>query len=466
VRRPIRGQDHAAVSDTSMISTEVVRAVRARATRALREALTASRRQGTVSSETWLGACRARPEHCPAGAHATPDPKVLSHSPRCVRRSARLDRRRIDPCVVTRSRGADPDLLPRVLLEECGQEGLGGLASSAREQTGQCGTHRSSANSRPQIVRDLGLPSRRSNATTARRPAARSKRSAGCRETRSTSGGGVVDELTRVGRQRFHVSTLPFGEARCRRRASNYPEPAAPSRRTSAVARDLHATSLGVARGPLQTSITRRDAETRRPFGRPRTSRGQDGLGLEIRVASPLERRAQMLAVCPVPRATSSARLPARCARDRSGLGQRSMTQSAAAMTSRWCSTASTACPPIDRVVRAPSQHGDVGEMESGRRLVEDVDPGPRTPRVRRVPRRCAALRLAARERGQGLPEPQRYRAPRRRADAAWRAPSGDLELSIASVTVIRGRRDRQSLQWISRISGRNRFPSQSGQGT
>jgi len=206
----------------------------------------------------------------------------------------------------------------------------GGLASSAAN-SGQCGTP-VFAKQQAQIVRDL-VCSRRSNATSRASSAARSKRSADA-GTRSTSGRGSCPTTDARRETAIPRSTLPFAKTMSNAERGLFPNPT-PRHDDQCVARDLHVTSFRLCSRALRRRSRTGHAK---PAGRSATAgvrrEVQDGLGLEIRVASPSSARAQM----PCRMSPAPAPLPARfrddAPADRSGLGPRSMTQSAAAMTS------------------------------------------------------------------------------------------------------------------------------------
>ena len=79
--------------------------------------------------------------------------------------------------------------------------------------------------------------------------------------------------------------------------------------------------------------------------------------------------------------------------------GPRSMIQSAWAMTAWWCSITITDLPESTRPVEQAEQLLDVGEVQAGGRLVEDVD----AALLAHLGRELEPLALAAGQRGQRL---------------------------------------------------------------
>ena len=82
------------------------------------------------------------------------------------------------------------------------------------------------------------------------------------------------------------------------------------------------------------------------------------------------------------------------------------MTQSAPAMTSRSCSTTTTVFPRVDEPVQLAQQQLDVGRVQPGRRLVEQVERVTATAALQ-LGRELDALRLAAGQLGRRLAESQ-----------------------------------------------------------
>ena len=84
--------------------------------------------------------------------------------------------------------------------------------------------------------------------------------------------------------------------------------------------------------------------------------------------------------------------------------GPMSMIRSAVLMTSRLCSMTTTRVARVDEPVQHLEQPLDVGEVQAGRRLVEDVERAPGRD-LRQLGRELDALRLAARQRRRRLAE-------------------------------------------------------------
>ena len=100
--------------------------------------------------------------------------------------------------------------------------------------------------------------------------------------------------------------------------------------------------------------------------------------------------------------------------------GPRSMIQSAVLMTSRLCSTTSTVLPASTKPCSTFKQQLDVGEVQPGRRLVEQIE-RPAGALLDQFAGELDPLGLAAGERGRGLAELHVVQAPRRAASAACR---------------------------------------------
>ena len=82
--------------------------------------------------------------------------------------------------------------------------------------------------------------------------------------------------------------------------------------------------------------------------------------------------------------------------------GPRSITQSAVLMTSRLCSITHDGVAGVAQLVQHRQQQLDVGEVQPGGRLVEDVQRAPGVA-LAKLQRQLHALRLAARQRGRAL---------------------------------------------------------------
>jgi hypothetical protein len=98
--------------------------------------------------------------------------------------------------------------------------------------------------------------------------------------------------------------------------------------------------------------------------------------------------------------------------------GPMSMIQSAVLMTSRLCSMTTIVLPGVAQLVQHLQQQVDVGEVQAGGRLVEDVQRAAGVA-LGQLERELDALRLAARQRGRALAEADVARGRRRAASAA-----------------------------------------------
>ena len=85
--------------------------------------------------------------------------------------------------------------------------------------------------------------------------------------------------------------------------------------------------------------------------------------------------------------------------------GPRSMIRSATLITSRLCSITTTVLPGVDQPLEHVEQPLDVGEVQAGGGLVEDVE-GPAGGDLGQLGRQLDALRLATRQRRRRLAEP------------------------------------------------------------
>ena len=85
--------------------------------------------------------------------------------------------------------------------------------------------------------------------------------------------------------------------------------------------------------------------------------------------------------------------------------GPMSISRSAVLMTSRLCSITTTELPGVDQPLQHLEQPLDVGEVQPGRRLVEDVE-RPARRDLAQLGRELHALRLAAGQRRRRLAEP------------------------------------------------------------